>query len=289
MIKPPRAGLRGHCDGSVLERYGMSLSRLCVSRRVVATSSAAAVILATHLALALPVLAQAVTGSVVKGGTGSALSDVTVGLHTSGGITVDEAQSDSLGRFELQAPGAGSYFLTASKQGFADLTHGDFYLGENDRPTLEIFLRPAPIELEGIDVSAEGIPPVERLGRLRLQASGFLERKAAGFGDFFTPEMIEERQPINFTDIVERLPRVAVDGGILVFTRFGMPCEPNIWINGVLALGDRVGGSDELRAIDDRVLVGEVLGVEVYRSRVSTPMQYAGPGSDCGTVLIWTK
>jgi len=267
----------------------MSRSSLRIPCRVATTTSAAAMLLVTHVALALPVRAQTVSGSVVEGGTGSVLRDVAVGLHTSDGLTVGAVESDSLGRFELHAPEAGSYFLTASKLGYVDLTHGDFYLDEGDRPVLEIFLRPTPIELEGIDVSAEEIPPVERLGRLRLQTSGFFDRKNAGFGEFFSPEMIEELQPINFTDIVARLPRVAVDGGILVFTRFGMPCEPNIWINGILVLGDRVGGSDELRVIDDRVLVGEVLGVEVYRSRVSTPMEYAGPGSECGTVLIWTK
>ncbi len=84
-------------------------------------------------------------------------------------------------------------------------------------------------------------------------------------------------------------------------------CEPNVWLDGTLMSkaressmlqdedGDLVVDTDLQRSdaplfsMDEYVDPQDVLGIEVYRRISTTPLQWVGPGTSCGSILIWTK
>lgn len=256
------------------------------------TAASAAVFLALGwLASPAALHAQTLRGFLLEGGTGTPVAEGVVGLYTPEGRPVGDALSDSTGAFEIRAPSAGYYFLTAEKIGYVDLTHGDFEIGAGKTVSFDIYLRTQPVELEGIGASVERTDPFVRRERQRLAVQGFFERMEEGFGDFFTPELIEERNPTYFSDIIIRLPGVYIDGGLVKFRGVTGMCEPNIWIDGILVFGGAgpAASSDEMRDIDGKIQVQQVSAVEVYRRLASTPIEYSIPNARCGTVLIWTR
>jgi hypothetical protein len=134
----------------------------------------------------------------------------------------------------------------------------------------DIYLDPAPVELDSILVEAEGERAIPRLA-----TEGFYHRQNLGFGDFITPGEIERRQPLFFSDLFREIPGLKVDndGGITL-----PRCTPRIWIDGIRARGP----------LSELLLVTDIQAVEVYRRASSIPLQYGGTGGQCA-VLIWTK
>ena len=58
-------------------------------------------------------------------------------------------------------------------------------------------------------------------------------------------------------------------------------CAPAVFIDGIRVRG---GAS----SIDDLVSPIEIAGIEVYRGP-EVPVEFSGPGSGCGAILIWTQ
>ncbi|MYC86828.1 MAG: carboxypeptidase-like regulatory domain-containing protein [Gemmatimonadales bacterium] len=123
-----------------------------------------------------------------------------------------------------------------------------------------------------------------RQTRRARHLEGFLERMEKGFGTFFTPRDIINRNPRLPSDLLRGLPNVAVGrveyGRAEIFLGEGarLGCPPALYLDGMYQAGMQ---------FDD--LEREVLGaVEVYRRDVETPMEFMRTGSTCGAIVVWT-
>jgi hypothetical protein len=134
------------------------------------------------------------------------------------------------------------------------------------------------------------LSPVEVVSRREdgLQRVGFLDRKRSAAGGYFiTPEQIERRNAMKFTDIVRTTPglRVSETNGqaMLASTRSatGNGCV-TVWVDG--AAWQQLDAGD----LDTFVQPNEVAAIEVYNG-ISVPPQFTQPGQSCTAVVVWTK
>jgi len=143
---------------------------------------------------------------------------------------------------------------------------------------------------------------------------GFYERKRRGWGLQLTREDIEEKTPVQFTDILRGLAGVRVvsagrnkyfvqmvgqvprlqPGGYNTRTPTGSSaradrqyetpvpaCPVSYYLDGMKYDPDE-------RGIDE-ILVSDVEAVEVYRRASETPADFLDSDSRCGVVVIWTR
>jgi hypothetical protein len=122
-----------------------------------------------------------------------------------------------------------------------------------------------------------------------LERVGFSGRKKSGTGGYFlTPEQIESRHAVQFTDLMTAVPGIRVEGSMghmsIASTRMaGRSGCVTIVVDGSkwqqLEPGD----------LDSFVQPTEVAAVEVYQPGASVPVEFTAAGQDCTTVVIWTK
>jgi len=252
--------------------------------------------------------ASQVAGQVVKGHVldamgPSILTSVEVALLTPEGlIAAGPVVTGSDGAFELKAPAGGDFYIRAALEGYRTLTDGIFSLVASESVLeVEVFLRRFAGEIEGVDARVDPTAPEPR-----LRAAGFFTRMEDGFGDFITPEEVEQRSGAAFfSDYLRRIPRVRILGSLILFDTASptqslwqgseqlMACEPNVWVDGILRApavnGDRIRDGDLEQGLDGSMNPADVLAIEVYRSAATTPLRWGGLNGSCGTIVIWTK
>ncbi len=271
--------------------HGMPFRRVDPSRNL----RAASFTIGTLLLLLGPAgaSAQTITGRILDGGTDAVLPDARVQALSPGGEEVGTAVlSGPDGAFVLQLPEPGSYYLRVEKLSYREIFDGEFVFDERgSQLSMDIYLLPDPVVLDGVDVSVD-LTPIRR----SLRNQGFYQRVAEGFGDFVSPEEIEARLVNSVTDYMRSIPGVRVHGGILKFKQPSVRgpdglCEPNVFVDGVLVLSDWHAKytSPEMRQVNDMVHPTDVAAIEIYRRVSSTPLQWIEPNASCGTVVIWTK
>lgn len=271
-----------------------------------------ALLLSAHPA---PCVAQVLEGRVLDGRTRQPLAEAWVTLlHPDGSEIGEPVVTSDDGTFALEVPGAGEYYIRVERSIYTSVVDGIFeFSGPEGRLSVDVYMLPRVFEVEGIDVRVQ----MEQRRR-QLRYAGFYERATVGMGDFITPEQIERQGPtMNVSDYLRRVPGVNFYQGLVLFRDpggrsltgpngqyLGM-CEPNVWLDGTLmakakdplfAERGEDGGfdtnlerSDLSQSLDEYVNPQDVLGIEVYRRNSLTPVQWTGPGSSCGTILIWTK
>ena len=67
----------------------------------------------------------------------------------------------------------------------------------------------------------------------------------------------------------------------------GNTCWVSLYIDGIRVYDATMGAIN--RPDFNRIAVREYAAVEFYPSDASLPMQYSNRGSDCGTLLLWTR
>lgn len=134
-------------------------------------------------------------GRLLEQGTGRPVGAADVTLIGEAGGVVDRAETDPVGRFTLRSPDPGRFYVRAERIGYRAKMDGMLELGEGGEITVDFYLTPEPVELEGIDATAEAMSVWLRRDRDYLASQGFYDRKKVGFGHFITPEDLEERQP----------------------------------------------------------------------------------------------
>ena len=255
-----------------------------------------------------PADAQTFEGHVRDGVSKSPLSDANVTLlHPDGTPARAPVITDRDGAFTIVVPGPGEYYLRAEGFSYQTVVDGVFaFSAPHGRMSVDIFLLPKPLEVEGIRVAVE-MAQIRR----HLRTVGFYERAGAGFGHFIGPEEVERRHAQSISDLVRRVPGVRAMRGIVLFTRRddrmledenGTPlhaCEPNVWVDGVQmtkALPSkwetpsyRVERDDYGQGLDEYMNVLDVAAIEVYTRASSTPLQWGGLNGSCGTIVIWTR
>ena len=205
------------------------------------------------------------------------MSNGTIALKGSLGTVVDRTAADSLGAFSLNAPRPGMYSLMATGLGYKSASTLQFDVGAEGTTTVDVRLEPEPIELDSLEVEGE-----RRRIIPHLEKQGFYKRMDDGFGQFITPEEIEERNPRYFQDLFRDIPGLQIDAGGKV-TRWPPRCRggtPVVWMDGI-----RLNRTTEL---GQAVSIGDIEAVEVFFGAARVPLQYGGLDGQC-IMLIWTK
>jgi len=225
--------------------------------------------------------AQVVNGRLFDAETGDPVINGTVALRVDFRTVVATAGADSLGAYSLTAPGPGMYSLLVTGLGYELTSTIQFDVSEEGPTDIDVHLYPEPIEVDSLAVEAE-----RRRIIPHLEQQGFYERMDEGFGEFITPEEIEERNPRHFYDLFRSIPglQVTTAGEIRRWPQRCRGSTPRIWMDGILVAGKGTGRM----VLTQHVSVEEIEAVEVFIGAARVPLQYGGIEGQC-IVLIWTK
>ena len=156
--------------------------------------------------------------------------------------------------------------------------------------TLRVNLVLEPAALETVTVTADA--------NFFVGIAGFEERKARGLGRYFTRDEIKAMQPRQLTDVLRRVPGMAIETGVSglsggsstartgrSITGANSPCVIAYYLNGSpLPLSDDI-------SVNHFVAVEDVAALEVYTGSSQIPPEFNSSlhGSRCGVVAIWTR
>jgi hypothetical protein len=234
-----------------------------------------------------------VTGAVTDPETNDPVSDVWVTLVSLEGDSVMMTFSDSLGRYVLTAPAAGSYYVSARRLGYPPDFKGPYELQPGHAVDVPFSMRRLVFVLDPLNVTAEAVDQF-------LEYVGFTHRKKFNRGYFMDREEIEKRlgSVADAAQLLSVVPGVEVveglldrvGGSVIRMGAFGA-CDakgPRIWVDGLLIATEDLPGQLQFYALSQVVQPEDIYAIEVYRSPSQVPIQYGGPQSGCGGVLIWT-
>ena len=241
----------------------------------------------------------------------AALPAVAAGRDSAGGIVLQQPRGTArvFGKVVNRngAPVAGARVgLMGTSAATLTRANGDFVLDSLPAGTQAIVVRQfgyRPTEV-AIDLSSRTparvtvqlgafvpeLSPVEVVSRRDegLQKVGFLDRKRNSAGGYFiSPEQIEKRNAMKFTDILRSTPgiRVSEQNGQAMITS-----TRSTQANGCVTM--YVDGSQWQQLapgdLDSFVQPNEVAAIEVY-SGSSVPVQFTTVGQSCAAVVVWTK
>ncbi len=225
---------------------------------------------------------QYITGRVLDDESEQPLEGVHLALLDSAGVQRADALSDSVGTFALTVPRPGKWWVSAGIIGHSAVRSEPLDLELGERVTLEVRMAVAAVPLDPIVVT----------GRAHLSPDirQFYERRnrgeRSGFGQYITAAEIDDRGPIEATDLfygvagVRVVPGATGSGRSL---RMTAGCVPAVFIDGMQINRFRASES-----IDDYLPVFSIEGIEIYRGAGYQVGRFNDPGG-CGLVLIWTR
>ena len=233
-------------------------------------------------------LVTGIVGVLADAETGNLLSGATV--RTGGGRT--GTFTDVRGAFLLDDLIPGQHVIEFAMIGYAP--RADTIRVTAGRVTnVRVSLSVDPVGLEPIDVT------VERR-EVKLQEVGFYHRRQTGFGEYIDRQQIEDRGPMEVTDLFTAIPGVEVfpdpfnglekyvvlrSGRLPVPTENGYDrCFPRVYVDGLLT----AHGGDEPARLDNFLNTMAISGIEIYKSEAGLPPRYAR-GTFCGVILVWTR
>lgn len=148
---------------------------------------------------------------------------------------------------------------------------------------VSVWLVPRPIEIAGVSA---GVSRVERLLDLR----GFYDRERRGVGTFLEIDDRDRVRVSEASDYLRALPGIRIDRAREPFftrgtTGFKGMCWPLLVLNGFVV---REANQSYLR-FDDVVPATDIAAIELFPGGTGAPPQFAGTGSGCGLIMIWTR
>ncbi|HEX2077278.1 MAG TPA: TonB-dependent receptor [Longimicrobium sp.] len=222
---------------------------------------------------------QAVQGRLVARETQVPVHGGTVHLLSADSQAVARAITDAAGRFTLQAPQPGRYWMRARAPGYETSETNLFAVGAEGMRVRFVISRP-PVVLD--TVTAVGISPADR-----WWYGGFHERMARNSGGrFITAEQIERWGYVQVTDALRSVPNlevVYVAGGARARLRHPVSILANCWTN-VYLNGMRV----DWQSVQS-LSPAEIEGIEVYTNGAAPAEFNSSMGAACGVVLFWTR
>ncbi|MEO5814400.1 MAG: carboxypeptidase-like regulatory domain-containing protein [Gemmatimonadaceae bacterium] len=194
--------------------------------------------------------------------------------------------TNSRGGFRVDAVPPGRYGLAIRHVGFRPLTD-TIVVVAGQRLEREFVMEEHAQELDSVRVSA----PERKYLSPNLQ--GFEERRKAGRGGYFISDSILRRNDErNVAGVVAaNTPGVLIVSAAgytyLASSRKGGKCWVAVYIDGNRIYDATMGMIN--RPDFNRFAVREYGAVEYYPGDASLPLQYQNRGSDCGTLLLWTR
>lgn len=211
--------------------------------------------------------------------------------------------SDAAGAFVLNSSGTDSVRVRVQRAGYAAVESLPLALSREQPLQLEIRLRPTPVALAGVTVTA---PRAAEHAR-------FLTRQRTGFGEYLDPADIAKINPKSTTNLLLGSTGVGLRASgsgrrLVAIPRGGnpaRPCIPTVFLDGTLLPADNLdrssgpGGfsaamaNDPLRekgiSIDAHVPVAWLRAVEVYARPANAPPEFQRPFmKGCPVVILWT-
>jgi hypothetical protein len=234
--------------------------------------------------LAGPAAAQTVRGRLLEDRTDRPIVNARLALLDPDGHSLDEALSDSTGRFTLATELPGRYRLRAQAEGYIGATTPAIELQSNTELHVRFLLSPEVVLLAPLEITARSRPLISG-----MTLAAFAERRAQGLGYAITQEDIEKQNPRAVSDLLRQVPGVRVDrtadGARIRIPGAGQRLQ------GVCAVKVVIDGT-EFRwgstTIDD-IPVHDVWAIEVFRSLSETPVELASPDARCGVIAVWTR
>jgi Carboxypeptidase regulatory-like domain len=195
-----------------------------------------------------------------------------------GGGTTTRTRTN--GEFVLDSLPAGTQALTVRQLGFAP----------KEVPVELSSRAPAHVNVQ-LGAAVPTLAAVEVVSQrdLGLDRVGFSTRKRNGAsGYFMTPEQIEARKAVQFTDLMGAVPGIRVQGTMgrmsISSTRSaGRAGCVNIVVDGSKFQQMEPGDLDAFIKPD------EIAAIEIYQEGGSTPVEFSTGGQDCTTIIAWTK
>ncbi len=237
--------------------------------------------------LPLTAAAQQIRGVVVEDSTGYAVSDVTIEVIDVDTVVRATTISSSVGWFELSPRGTGTFLLIATHPAYRVAGTLVVNVAADDIVTVVLRVSGGPIPLAPLIVRGRA---VDRL-------SGFRERmRRNASGRFITRADLDKLGAHSPTHALRLAPEVRIervrDGPFTsdgMFMRsYGSLCVPAVYLNGHFVPPGFVSEPDFL------IGVGEIEGIEVYRSAISAPAEFRTPAFmaadfDCGVIALWGR
>lgn len=231
-----------------------------------------------------------IVGRIREGDSGPWVSGATLFLQ---GPDPRTATSDRDGRFRIQDVRPGIYGVRIEHLAYREVEASLEVPPGGATVTLELRVLRDAIALEPIHVEVEARSP-------RLLQVGYYERQRAESGTFIGRDQIERRRPVRTGDLFHILPRANVVGGQILFRGqaeiFGAlsagqrgvtgedaegpaPCPARVFVDGMQQPDHRI----------DDIHPDEIEAIEAYAGPARLPIQFSGPDSACGVILVWLR
>lgn len=245
---------------------------------------------------AAPVSGQTVRGQLLDADSGFPVPLGLVMMFTEAGDSVTATVADEIGRFAVTSDEPGAFVLLADALGYEETPAGVFELGTDGEMTVEYRLAPRPLPIDEIIVSLDRPTRMHHLVR-----NGFVRRFQRGAGIHITPHQIENAVVASTEELLRGYPGVRISyasslfgaaalsdpsmGEVLEIQTTGGWCLPIVYVDGIrVSYGGGAGFT-----LSTYVNVNDLEAIEVYRRAAEIPVEYAGVGSGCGVVLLWSK
>lgn len=203
------------------------------------------------------------------------------------------ARADEEGAFVLRALPKGVHVVTARRVGFEPLTARVSVTGAGDTVMVDFALGRRAVTLARVDVTGASAVRTRERTRAREHGGAFVDRT-----------MLARNEQSTMGEVLRRVPGVSVQmvptprgtiqalassrGGQGLALVPGGPkwCFYQIYLDGIRIFTPDSGAEppaiETFRPVDYEA-------VEVYRGPAQTPPEYASTGSNCGTVLFWSR
>ena len=206
--------------------------------------------------------------------------------------------TNSRGGFRIDALPPGRYALAIRHVGFRPLTD-TIEVVASQKLEREFVMTEQPQELDSVRVTA-----VETR-YISPNLRGFEERRKSGRGGYFiTDSLLRRNDERSVAGVVAgNAPGVVIVSaagytylassrkcsvaGATASCKGGSTCWVAVYQDGIRIYDATMGAMN--RPDFNRIAVREYAAVEFYPSDASLPMQSSNRGSDCGTLLLWTR
>lgn len=211
-------------------------------------------------------------GQVVSSSTGLPVDGAVVNLIGSGYGAI----TDSLGNFRIPQTWAGEDTLEVRHIAY-EPSKTLVELAPNDITRVTLLLGQNVVRVADLVVEV-------RQTRRSRNLEGFVNRMQRGFGEFFTPRDIVNRNPRLPSDLFRGIPGVQVGpiqygrASVTIGRGSRLGCEPAVYLDGVYQAGMQV----------DDIAAEDLGAVELYKGSTDTPMEFMRTSSTCGAIVIWT-
>lgn len=192
-----------------------------------------------------------------------------------GGFAIELAGDDTLPRLAVRRIGFKPETVTVHLPAAATP-------GASAAPALVVRLSRTPLTIRSVVVTATSAESNTMIARVRERA------RTAGNGYFAFREEFMRSNPVQFTDILRRIPGVRLaraPGNIQTVRLRENPCAPLFWLDGIAMTGIPFDPNSQP--------ANTIEAVEVYSSPETVPAEFRGPmpinGRSCGSVVVWTR